>query len=362
MGRCIKKTKEDAELWIRERMEYLELQRKEEEKEEEREIDRRRRAGKLLGGLSRPTKELIIGVQNHLPHFHGLVVCLCFHIIYYVKDIDWSWKSRMYLYTSDDFVKYYDAYDDDSIQDGSGGLAHKAHETYQTYFSTKIKKGKLKDYITDTVAESCCCLGMCLKTTDFGSSHDYVFEMIFKLHDDDDDRQPFKFLDSLFLKLDTLFPSLKLSSGAQSFGGGLQSLVIDFDTLKAWEPLYKIKRSSVSASVEFAHLKTEFSQLFHPVSSNNAASDDIDYRLTYFSFQFSRPLWIQLESDQDLMDCINHCKIQKITQLSIRVLPCRPHIDRLRPFPIMKRLCLDNGVRFSGGYYDESEYDTMNWR
>ncbi|XP_071725354.1 uncharacterized protein [Rutidosis leptorrhynchoides] len=299
---------------------------------------------------------------------------------------------------AEDFSKY-----GQSIQDWIGGLAYgigvlaqKAFETYQTHLSisTYIQQGKLKGSIR---------LGICLKNIKIKGSQDFVFDMISKL-DDDNMCQPLVFLDSLFTNLEKCLPSFKVSSGAQI---DLQSLVLDFDTLKELEkhqlssppygykdaiaeigkatriltkyhglkccrvwttrsvngrpdfrmgtkkgtdqcyayhinmrniytgdieysflltladhvpsfklssgpqfdhlvlqagsviasvdqlsPLVKmIKCSSVSASVQFANLKTEFSQFFHPVSSKNDI--DIDYRLTYYSSsQFTRPLWI----------------------------------------------------------------------
>ncbi|XP_071717445.1 uncharacterized protein [Rutidosis leptorrhynchoides] len=254
------------------------------------------------------------------------------------------------------------------ISDGLGGFTLKALETYETYFSTNFLKGKLKDKIPAAAVESYCCLAICLKNIKVGQDVDYAIEMLFKLKDN---IHPYDFLDSLFVTLKSCLPTFYFSSGAQL--GGHQSLVLDVDTFMELEKpfteqeddckhylaesfnLLALKeedckvdvkqqqfgtsnstnlnhtntntntndggnlgvmdvRISVSASVEFEDLKMEISQRFDLVS-------DDGYKVTYSFKRLTRPLWIELESDQDLKMCIPLCRSNKITQLPIQVIP-----------------------------------------
>ncbi|XP_071693383.1 uncharacterized protein [Rutidosis leptorrhynchoides] len=259
------------------------------------------------------------------------------------------------------------------IGDGFGGLAQKALETYETYFTTKLKfiTGEKKGLIPETAAESCCFLAICMKNINV-EHVDYVFEMIFKL-DDDNIHHPYVFLDSLFEKLKSCWPSFKLSSGAQL---GRHPIVVDVDTfIELEKPLKMINKSNksedalkwkeeeeedckeedvkqqqfgtsnstnlynnttntyddggcmdvriyISASTEFEDLKTKISQRFDDLVSDN------DYRVTYSLRGLTRPLWIELESDQDLKKCISLCRSNEINQLPIRIIPLVQHAFR----------------------------------
>ncbi|XP_071719787.1 uncharacterized protein [Rutidosis leptorrhynchoides] len=178
---------------------------------------------------------------------HGLVFCLVFPTIYtsHGEHGHYNWE---YIYTmdyGDEFYEYKKTYY--YKRDGFGKLALKAFETYHTYLSTNFS-----ELIPATVAQSCLCLGMCLKNINIDAdSHDCVFDMIFKL-DDDNIRQPFVFLDSLFKELEECLPSFQLSSGTQF---GRQSLVLDSHTYKAWE---EHQPSSVSCIPSFKLSGTEF--------------------------------------------------------------------------------------------------------
>ncbi|XP_071693384.1 uncharacterized protein [Rutidosis leptorrhynchoides] len=245
------------------------------------------------------------------------------------------------------------------IGDGFGGLAQKALETYETYFTTKLKfiTGEKKGLIPETAAESCCFLAICMKNINV-EHVDYVFEMIFKL-DDDNIHHPYVFLDSLFEKLKSCWPSFKLSSGAQL---GRHPIVVDVDTfIELEKPLKMINKSNksedalkwkeeeeeeedckedvriyVSASVEFEDLKTKISLRFHDL-----VSSDNDYRVTFSLGGLSRrPLWMELEGDEDLKKCVSLCRSNEINQLPIRIIPLVQHAFRAKSRHAILEICL----------------------
>ncbi|XP_071704408.1 uncharacterized protein [Rutidosis leptorrhynchoides] len=179
----------------------------------------REEVGAVVGTLGELFKAALT-----LKESHGLVLFQIWNYRYAENGND-KWISRVIAHRTDDFHDYLkNCY---HIQAGSCKLALKALETYQTYFTTNIKKGKFKDFIPGT--ESYCCLAMCLKNVNCIGHVDFPFEMMFKL---DDKIHPYVFLDSLFIKLESCLPTFKLSSGAKF---GHQSLVLDVDTLKALE-------------------------------------------------------------------------------------------------------------------------------
>ncbi|XP_071725810.1 uncharacterized protein [Rutidosis leptorrhynchoides] len=149
---------------------------------------------------------------------HGLTLCQVW--IPYMDEYDNEVKLGGYYTPA--FKDYYDACV--KIQDGSGGLALKALETYQPHFSRNIinNKGELQALLPATTSESCCCLAICLRNIYTGYIH-YVFEFVFQFYHNND---PCVFLESLFLKLETCLPSFKFSSGAQL---GCHLLVQDVD-------------------------------------------------------------------------------------------------------------------------------------
>ncbi|XP_071693382.1 uncharacterized protein [Rutidosis leptorrhynchoides] len=245
------------------------------------------------------------------------------------------------------------------IGDGFGGLTLKALETYETYFSTKLKyvKGEKKGLIPATASESCCFLAICMKNINV-EHVDYVFEMIFKL-DDNNIHNPYVFLDSLFERLNSCWPSFKLSSGAQL---GRHPIVVDVDTFVELEkPLKMINKSNksedalkwkeeeeeeedckedvriyVSASVEFEDLKTKISLRFHDL-----VSSDNDYRVTFSLGGLSRrPLWMELEGDEDLKKCVSLCRSNEINQLPIRIIPLVQHAFRAKSRHAILEICL----------------------
>ncbi|XP_071695865.1 uncharacterized protein [Rutidosis leptorrhynchoides] len=280
---------------------------------------------------------------------HGLVLCQV-----WPHDYDTNGRARSLflsdIYFETQFRDY--VYDRRLIGDGLGGFTLKALETYETYFSTKFIKGKLKGLIPATVAKSHCFLAICLKNINVGQHVDYAIEMIFKLKDN---MHPYVFLDSLFVTLKSCLPSFYFSSGAKL--GGHRSLVLDVDTFIELEKSFLEEedckedvnqqhfgtsnstnlnnnnntndggdigvmdvRINVSASVEFEDLKTKIFQRFHDL-----VSSDNNYRLTYSVQGLTRPRWIELESDQDLKKCISLCRSKQITQLPIRIIPVVQH-------------------------------------
>ncbi|XP_071693381.1 uncharacterized protein [Rutidosis leptorrhynchoides] len=306
-----------------------------------------------------------------LKNDHGLVLCEVWTYGYTTNGIaQCLWSTDMYF--KDVFFDYVNQCI--NIGDGFGGLTLKALETYETYF-TKLKyiKGEKKGLIPATAVESCCFLAICMKNINI-EHVDYVYEMIFKL-DDNNIHNPYVFLDSLFERLKSCWPSFKLSSGAQ-LGG--HPIIVDVDTFKELEkPLKTIKKSEdalkwatvedvdnhaakrfeflalkeeeeeeedckedvriyVSASVEFEDLKTKISLRFHDL-----VSSDNDYRVTFSLGGLSRrPLWMELEGDEDLKKCVSLCRSNEINQLPIRIIPLVQHAFRAKSRHAILEICL----------------------
>ncbi|XP_071721910.1 histone acetyltransferase HAC1-like [Rutidosis leptorrhynchoides] len=189
----------------------------------------------FLDGIKRARVEVDEAVLD-LNKSNWLSFCQVWFIRYGKKEC----AVKLGGYYIDAFKDYYGACF--NIEDGSGGLAVKALETYQPYWSRNINniiiKGELHALLPATSASeySYCCLAICMKNIYTGNL-DYVFEFIFSVYDVS--FNPSVFLDSLFKKLKSCLPSFKLSSGSQLSDQSL--LVVDVDTLIAFETHEKEK-------------------------------------------------------------------------------------------------------------------------
>ncbi|XP_071694570.1 uncharacterized protein [Rutidosis leptorrhynchoides] len=171
---------------------------------------------------------------------HGLTLCQVW-IPHFVKNGE-EVVVKFWGYYKPAFKAYYNACV--KIQDGSGGLAVKALETFQAYFSRNFIKGELQALIPATSAsESSCCVVICLRNIYTGDV-DYAFEFIFSssLYDNNN---PCVFLESLFSKLETCLPSFYFSSGAKL---GRELLILDVDNPTASFNIFATKKQEVDSN------------------------------------------------------------------------------------------------------------------
>ncbi|XP_071694341.1 uncharacterized protein [Rutidosis leptorrhynchoides] len=317
------------------------LASKKQEKEEDCERRLLQRCINVSFGISfNRSKVEIQKALSFLTESHGLALCQVW-IYHYPLSKKNERAVKLDGYCAAGFKDYYDACV--NIGDGAGGLALTTRVTGQPYFSRNINtiiKGKLHELLPFTESSHCCCFAICLRNIHTGNV-DYAFELLFSLHDNID---PYVFLESLLVKLETCFPSFKLASGAR-LGRELQvldgdNLAVNFNItafikqedfeapppcnatnhVMSWMSMDiggTTKVMDVSSSMKFADLKMKISKKFRLVSGA--------YRVSYLvknGGSTGPSLWRQIQDDRDLNNCIRLCKRNRKTRFLIRVLPC----------------------------------------
>ncbi|XP_071694898.1 uncharacterized protein [Rutidosis leptorrhynchoides] len=146
---------------------FIALEKHEEEEKEDCMMDHQ-----LSRSIKKSPKVEIEEAIWMLGESHGLALCQVWtHQPFRVTNENKNCAVKLGVACHAAFKDYYNACV--KIQDGSGGLALKALETYQTYF-TKIVNGNLHSLIPTSASKSCCCLAICLRNSDTGDV-EYAF-------------------------------------------------------------------------------------------------------------------------------------------------------------------------------------------